>query len=193
MASRNRALDLIEYLAVFMVLKILEWLPLRMARALAGRLAGLVQAFTPRWRRVAHRNLDIALPEIDLVTRQRIVEGVYQNLGRILVTLGHMPQLSAANIHDWIRYEGYEHFQQALQRERGVLFMTAHLGNWELSAAAHSLLGHPMHVVIRTFDNPRLDELINTYRTLHGNRIIRKQDYGRSLLQALNNNEAVGV
>ena len=192
-ALRNQAQDLIEYLAVFMVLKILEWLPFRMAKALAGKLAGLAQAFTPRWRRVAHRNLDIAFPEIDLVTRQRIVDGVYQNLGRILVTLAHMPQLSSENIRDWIRHEGYEHFQQALQRKQGVLFMTAHLGNWELSATAHSLFGHPMRVVIRTFDNPRLDALINTYRTLHGNRIIRKQDYGRSLLRALNNNEAVGV
>ena len=163
------------------------------ARAFAGAVAGLARLFTPGWRRAAFRNLGIALPDSDLATRRRIVAGVYQNLGRILLSLGRMPRLDSKNIHDWIGYEGYEYFEQAQRGGRGVLFMTAHLGNWELSATAHALLGHPMHVMVRTFDNPRLDRMIDDYRTIHGNRAIRKQDYGRALLQALKNNEAVGV
>ena len=142
---------------------------------------------------MAYRNLEIALPQTDLTTRRRIVGGVYRNLGRVLLALGRMPRLDAQNIHDWIAYDGYEHFEQALRRGKGVLFMTAHLGNWELSAAAHALLGHPMHMMVRPFDNARLDQLIDDCRTLHGNRTIRKQGYGRALLQALKSNGAVGI
>ena len=163
------------------------------ARAVAEGIARLARLLTPRRRQAAYRNLEIALPGSDWATRRRIVEGVYQNLGRILLSLGRMPRLDSRNIHDWIGYEGYEYFEQALGGGQGVLFMTAHLGNWELSAAAHALLGHPMQVMVRTLDNPRLDRLIDDYRTLHGNRTIVKQDYGRALLRALKNNEAVGV
>ena len=191
--SPNRTRDFIEYLAFCTILKILKWLPLRVASNLARGLADLVNFFSPKWRHVAHRNLNIALPDTDLVTRQRIIDGTFQNLGRILVALSRMSELNSKNIHDWIRYEGYEHFQQALRHGRGILFMTAHLGNWELGAAAHSLLGHPMHIVVRAFDNPLLDNLMVHYRTMHGNRIIHKNDYGRPLLQALRSNEAVGI
>ena len=193
MTPRNRARDLIEYLAVRTVLKILELLPPVAAKALASTLATLASLLTLRWRRVAYRNLNIALPKIDPVARRQIVNGVYQNLGRILFTLSHTPRLNTDNIHDWIEYEGYGHFQRALRRGKGVLFMTGHLGNWELSATAQSLLHHPMHVIVRSFDNPLIDKLIDGYRTFHGNRTIHKQHYGRSLLRALKNNEAVGV
>ena len=193
MASRSRARDFAEYAVAQAVLKTLEYLPLPVARACAGGIGGLARLFTPGWRRAAYRNLEIALPDSDLPTRRRIVDRVYQNLGRILLSLGRMPRLDSANIHDWIGYEGFEHFERALSGGKGVLFMTAHLGNWELSATAHALLGNPMHVMVRTFDNPRLDRLVDDYRTLHGNRTIRKQDYGRALLGALKNNEAVGV
>ena len=67
--------------------------------------------------------------------------------------------MTGANIHEWIRYEGYEHFAEAMRRGRGVLFATAHLGNWELSAFAHALLSRPMYVIARPLDNRRIDEL----------------------------------
>ena len=128
---------------------------------MAGKVATLASLFTPRWRHVAYPNLDIALPATNPATRRQIVNGVYQNLGRILVTLSLTPRLNTENIHDWVEYEGYDHFQRALQRGKGVLFMTGHLGNWELSATAQSLLHHPMHVIVRRFDNPLIDKLID--------------------------------
>ncbi len=47
-------------------------------------------------------------------------------------------------------------------RGKGVLFLTAHLGGWELSAFAHSLQGHPLHVVMRPLDNVYLDRLVRS-------------------------------
>ena len=52
-------------------------------------------------------------------------------------------------------------------RGRGVLFATAHLGNWELSAFAHALLAGPMHIVVRPLDNPLIDRLVERRRTSH--------------------------
>ena len=90
----------------------------------------------------------------------RIVDGVFRSIARVLVSFARFPRLTKDNIHEWIRYEGYEHFESALKQGKGVLFATAHLGNWELSAFAHALMSGPMHVVVRPLDNPRIDALV---------------------------------
>jgi Kdo2-lipid IVA lauroyltransferase/acyltransferase len=74
-----------------------------------------------------------------------------------------------------------------------VLFATAHLGNWELSAFAHALLAAPMNVVVRPLDNPLIDRLVERRRSLSGNRGIGKRDFSRSILKALAANQAVGI
>jgi KDO2-lipid IV(A) lauroyltransferase len=74
-----------------------------------------------------------------------------------------------------------------------VLFLTAHLGAWELSAFAHSLHGHPLKIVMRPLDNVYLDRLSRHYRTMHGNSTVDKDDFVRGLLSAMKAGETVGI
>jgi KDO2-lipid IV(A) lauroyltransferase len=90
-------------------------------------------------------------------------------------------------------YDGFENFENAMTRGKGVLFLTGHLGGWELSAFAHSLYGYPLHVVMRPLDNVYLDRLTRHYRTLHGNSMVDKDDFVRGLLAAMKNGETVGI
>jgi KDO2-lipid IV(A) lauroyltransferase len=83
--------------------------------------------------------------------------------------------------------------EEALRGGRGVLFATAHMGNWELSAYAHALLAAPIHVVVRPLDNPLIDAMVERRRALSGNRMIGKKEYARSILKALAANQPVGV
>ena len=101
--------------------------------------------------------------------------------------------MNRQNIHQWIRYEGLEHYLDAKKAGRGVLFATAHFGNWELSAFAHALMTEPMHVMIRPLDNPGIDRFVEDRRQLSGNHLIVKWDGARAVLRALKQNEAVGV
>jgi KDO2-lipid IV(A) lauroyltransferase len=150
----------------------------------------LLDLAVPRLRRTAYRNLSFALPEADA---RAITDGVYQSLARTLLTFARFPSLQRDNIRQYIRYEGFEHFEQAKRQGKGVLFATAHLGNWELSAFAHALMSEPLNVVVRPLDNPRLDRLVEARRALCGNRILSKRDVGRRILAALRRNEAVGI
>ncbi len=139
------------------------------------------------------RNLAMALPELDADARRRIVDDVFRSIARLLVAFSRFPRIRKGNVPDWIRYEGYEHFEEALKRGRGVLFATAHLGCWELSAFAHALMSAPMHVVVRPLDNPLIDRMVERRRTLSGNLLIGKKDFARGILKALRANEAVGI
>jgi KDO2-lipid IV(A) lauroyltransferase len=107
--------------------------------------------------------------------------------------MARFPSIHRETVSQWIRYEGYEHFEHAMTRGKGVLFATGHLGNWELSAFCHAILSAPMGVVVRPLDNPRLDAFVERRRGLSGNHLISKRDFARPILQALRRNEAVGI
>ncbi|HTX37145.1 MAG TPA: lysophospholipid acyltransferase family protein [Bryobacteraceae bacterium] len=193
MRRRSAFRNWTEYLLALLVLKSLEWTPLPLAHWLARGWCGVLDRALPRLRRVALRNLSLAMPELDESARGRIADGVYRSLARLLVAFARFPSIQRANLHQWIRWEGGEHFATALHAGRGVLFATAHLGNWELSAFAHALLAEPMHIVVRPLDNPLIDRLVERRRTLTGNHLIEKKDFARGILKALAANQAVGI
>jgi KDO2-lipid IV(A) lauroyltransferase len=184
---------MLEYLIAMSVVYSLALAPRPVAEPLARFYTRLLDLAIPRLRRVGIRNLELAMPETHADQRERIIDGVFRSIARVLVSFARLPRLNKNNIHKWIRYEGYEHFEAALRQGKGVLFATAHLGNWELSAFSHALMSAPMHVVVRPLDNPRIDGLVEARRAVSGNRLIGKKDFARSILQALKNNEAVGI
>jgi KDO2-lipid IV(A) lauroyltransferase len=193
MQRRSAVRDTLEYWMALGVVASLARTPLPVANWLARRYAGLLDMALPRLRRVALSNLAMALPELDGRAHRRIADGVFRSIARLLVTFARFPRIDRGNIGDWIRYEGFEHFEAARNRGHGVLFATAHLGNWELSAFAHAWMTAPMYVVIRPLDNPRIDALVERLRTLSGNRLIGKKEFARGILKALHENQAVGV
>jgi KDO2-lipid IV(A) lauroyltransferase len=193
MRQRSAIRNGLEYGAALLVLKSLEWAPIAVAHGLARVYANLLDLALPRLRRVAYRNLSFALPELDAARRKKTVDGVFRSVARLLVTVAKFPAMRRENLAQWIRCEGGEHFEQARSKGHGVLFATAHLGNWELSAYAHALLATPMNVVVRPLDNPRIDAMVEQRRGRSGNRMIFKKDFARSILKALGANEAVGI
>ena len=110
--------------------------------------------------------------------QKKILRGVYIHLGWQLVEFCRMTRYTAENTRNWMRTEGLEHYLAAQARGKGVLMMTGHLGAWELSSFYHSLMGHPMGMMIRRLDNRRLDEYVNGIRCLHGNFVIRRTTLG---------------
>jgi KDO2-lipid IV(A) lauroyltransferase len=168
-------------------------MPRGLARLLAGGLAFAVYWSFGRLRRVGVRNLELALPELPIDERNRILRGVYIHLGWQLVEFCRMARYTAENIQGWMRTEGLDNYLAAQARGKGVLVVTGHLGAWELSGFYHSLMGHTMGVVIRRLDNRRLDKLVNDNRCLHGNRMIHKDDFGRGLLTAMRAGQTVAI
>ena len=183
----------LEYWLVLAVARTLGAMPRSLARLISAALASLVFALMGRLRRVGERNLDLALPNISSEERERVLRGVYRSLGWQLVEFCRMARYTPANIRDWISTEGLEHYLAAQSRGKGVLIVTGHLGAWELSSFYHSLMGHPMGMVIRRLDNRLLDEYVNRIRCLHGNRVLHKDDFARGLLTAMRAGETVGI
>lgn len=183
----------LEYWIVWLWVKTIGLLPRPLARAKGIVLGLIVYLLFGRLRRVGMRNLALAFPAMNRRERRRILRGTYISLGRQLAEVCLFPRYTRENVSEIVVYEGFENFERAYARRKGVLFLTAHLGAWELSAFAHSLQGHPLAIVMRSLDNSRVDRLIQSYRTMHGNRTVDKDDFVRGLLAAMRNGETVGI
>ena len=183
----------LEYAAAWPFIKILGILPRSLSRAFAIFLSQIVYLLHAKLRRVGMRNLRMAFPEKSDAERKRILRGVFISLGRELAELCQFPRYSLKNVDQVVVYDGLENYERAYARKKGVLFLTAHFGGWELSAFVHSLHGHWLHIVMRPMDNPYLDHLLQGYRTMHGNKVVPKDDFIRGLLAAMKAGEGVGI
>jgi Kdo2-lipid IVA lauroyltransferase/acyltransferase len=183
----------LEYAAALPFIKILGMLPRPLARAAGIGLAWVVYLLHVRLRQVGMRNLALAFPEKTEAERARILRAEFSSLGRQLAEVCHFPKYTRENVEEVVVYDGFENYEHAHAIGKGVLFLTAHFGGWELSAFTHSLHGHWMHVVSRAMDNVYIDRLIRQYRTMHGNKTVDKDDFVRGLLAAMKGGEVVGI
>jgi Kdo2-lipid IVA lauroyltransferase/acyltransferase len=183
----------LEYAAAWPFIKILGLMPRPLARRFAIGIARVVYLLHFRLRQVGMRNLEMVFPEKSVAEHKRILRGVFTSLGRQLAELCQFPNYTKENVDEVVVYDGLENYERAYARGKGVLFLTAHFGGWELSAFAHSLHGHWLHVVMRPMDNEYLDRLLQSYRTMHGNKTVAKDDFVRGLLAAMKAGETVGI
>lgn len=183
----------LEYALAWVLVRGIGSLPRPLARAVAISLAWLIYLLHGRLRRVGMRNLELAFPDKSPAQRRKILRGTFTSLGRQLAEVCLFPRYTPGNVSRVIVYDGFENYERAHSRGKGVLYLTAHLGAWELSAFAHSLQGHPLKIVMRGLDNPYLDSLIQRYRTMHGNSVVDKDNFVRGLLAAMKAGETVGL
>ncbi len=183
----------LEYAPVWLLVKVIGILPRPFARFIGFLLAGAVYHLHPRLCRVGLRNLEISMPELPIKERRRIIRGVFRSLGRLLAEFCLFPRYSRENVSQVAVYEGFENFDAAERRGKGVMFLTAHLGAWEVGSFVHSVHGHPLRIVMRPLDNPYINAMVERYRTLHGNQTFSKDDFARGLLAAMKTGETVGL
>ena len=183
----------LEYGLLWLVVKTIGLLPRPLARAAGIAIAQTVYLLHSRLRAVGMRNLAIALPGKTPAEHRQILRGEFSSLGRQFAEVCLFPSYRHEDLPKIVGYEGFENYERAYARGKGVLFLTAHLGGWELSAFSHSLYGHPLHIVMRPLDNPHLDRLLVRYRTMHGNTTVDKDDFVRGLLSAMKAGETVGI
>ncbi len=183
----------IEYAAVWVILKGLGVLPRTVARSFAAGVAWVLFALSPKLRKTAELNLRIAFPEWSESRRNAVIHGMVRNLGWMAAEIARFPKYSKENIEQLVVLDGNDNFLEGQRRGKGVLFLTGHIGAWELSSFAHALYGYPLHFMVRPLDNKRVDELVNRYRCLSGNQPIFKNESARVMLKILQQAGTIGV
>jgi len=193
--ARNRSSlrNLIEFVPAWLLLKLLGRLPRAGAIIMGKLILSVAYHLHGRLRRVGYRNLALAMPELKADEQRVIIKGVFANLGRLLGEFSQFPKITPQNIAQLVEYDGFENYQRASERGRGVLMLTGHLGAWELCAYAQGAYGHPLSFLVRPLDNPMLDRMISAYRGGSGNRTIDKNRAVKSVLDILRRGQDLGL
>ena len=183
----------LEYAAAWTVLHAVGMLPRGMARAVGAGVARLFYAVQPRLERAALFNLKIAFPELTDDERRGVAQRLMRHIGWMGGEFSQFPRQTAVSIRRVITIDGMENYEAAKARGKGLIYLTGHMGAWELAPFAQALNGHPLHFLVRPVENRRVNALVDRYRCLAGNQTIDKNEAVREMLRILRENGDVGV
>jgi Kdo2-lipid IVA lauroyltransferase/acyltransferase len=195
MAKHREIKTTLEYLVARSLLAGLGRLPRRLALSVGVRVGRLAYLVSGNLRRTGERNLLIAFPDLSEDERRRLLRSCFQSLGRLLAEFSQFPKTTPEQLKDLIEYDpvGLEHLRQAEKERRGIIFLTGHIGAWELLSFGWSALQYPISFLVRPIDNPRIEEMIEAIRTRFGNRAIDKKSAARQALRVLREGGTLGI
>ncbi len=185
-----------EFLAFLVLTLALAAIPLGLAKKLGAFAGRLLYRLWGSRRRIAIGNMKEAISRGALaavVPPEDMALRCFENLGISFVELVKIYYGLGGPILKGVAYKGLENYREAAGRGRGVIFVTAHTGNWELLALKSGIEIGPLQVVARPLDNPFLNRFLERARARYGNRIIYKKGALRALLPALRSGGLVGI
>ncbi|MDU2064542.1 MAG: lysophospholipid acyltransferase family protein [Sporomusaceae bacterium] len=131
-------------------------------------------------RRAISQSMDCL--QISLSEAKQIVHTVFGNLGQTLMEVLYTPALTPEKIKKHIAIEGLEHLRGAIDQGRGVVLLTAHIGNWEWLGAVLANTGLPITTIAKPQPNPHYTRLLNEYREKMGLEVFNRS--GAELVKA---------
>jgi Kdo2-lipid IVA lauroyltransferase/acyltransferase len=188
-----RMMEWLQYAVAWTFVKTLGALPRPVARWLAASATRILLLAMPKMRKTAEFNLRLAFPEWSEAQRRGVLKKMARNLGWMAVEFARLPKYTAQNIENVVVLDGHENFLAGRSRGKGVIYLTGHIGAWELSSYAHALYGFPLQYMARPLDNLPLDRMVNRYRGGSGNKPIFKNEAARTMLRVLKEAGTVGI
>jgi KDO2-lipid IV(A) lauroyltransferase len=151
-------------------------LPLDWASALGGALARRIGPSLGISNR-ARRNLARAFPELSGIEIERIVAGMWDNLGRVAAEYPHLRKIRVFEAGGRVETHGFEHLDRAVAAGRRMIIFSGHIANWEIGLLAAVQYGISVAQIYRAANNPLVDRMITRYRG-HAGELIRKGAVG---------------
>jgi Kdo2-lipid IVA lauroyltransferase/acyltransferase len=162
-----------------------------------GDLLGLIVFYIWRSRRkISIENIDKAVKagglRIDSPSSS-VARKSFMNLGRSMADIIKIYFGLGRNIIDSIEVEGFENYLKAKEKGKGIIFITGHCGNWEMTALGFGARVEPFAVIARAQNNPYLNRLVEKARARYGNRIIYKKGALMAIVSELRQNKGIGI
>jgi KDO2-lipid IV(A) lauroyltransferase len=197
MAKKSKFQISIEYYAARVALTVLGFFPRTAAVWLSIGIMRIVSVILKNLRRTGLRNLEIAFPEKTGIQRKKILDGTFENLGRVLGELSQFHKYTRSRLAEIINFELDDESKAVYARNkaegRGVLITTGHLGNWEMLVLGFAALHEPISYLARPLDNPMIDDMLNGLRTTFGNTPINKTNSAMLAIKILRDGGLLGI
>lgn len=185
--------DHLQFICVRLLFLFVKLFPLPVSNWLGRKLGALSFRFLKSRRDLTLENIRNArkhgfLP-IDM-DDEEIAQKVWQNLCLLGLEFAYYSN-SAAKIRQTVTIEGKENLERVLSRQKGVVIVTLHLGNWELMGMALAVAGFKLNSIAKIQTNGLVNRYINDCRRSIGINPIPKTKFLRPVLDAFKRNEGV--
>jgi KDO2-lipid IV(A) lauroyltransferase len=176
----------IIYKAVSASFKCMGLIPRALGVRVGGFLGRISFLANRKHREIALNNLTLAYGDEKSPREIRtLAKKVFENLGKIVFEVGWFSTLNRTDFDKYFRMHGLSHYTNAVGRNKGVLLLTAHLGNWELLTIFSGMTGYPVDIIYRPLDFRPLDKFFVNQRTRFGGNLIPKNRSMRKILETL--------
>jgi lauroyl/myristoyl acyltransferase len=146
--------------------------PLKVGYKIAVLCSDTHHLFADKDRRLVQENLKAIFPNKSAKELKKIRITMSRNFAKYLVDFFRFEKLDKEFIKKNIRIENIHHFNQALNKGKGVIALTAHLGNWELGGVVIALSGYPFWAVALPHKDKKVDDFFNSQRISKGVNVI---------------------
>jgi Kdo2-lipid IVA lauroyltransferase/acyltransferase len=144
----------------------------------------------------ALNSLSIAFPQLHESEKQKLIQNMFSHLGQLVAELVCVRQIDA-HIDEWVHFDEQNRkiLDDALAQKKGVIFVSAHLGNWELLARRISLLGYPCQTIAREASDRRTTKMIEQMRMSANLKSIWRGSFSaaKDMLKAIKRQEILGL
>ena len=183
---------MLEYISYRLVQLIVSFLPLKFAYFIAEVLGRISYYFAHGAREVLRENLRGVFRDWTERELSECVRCNFIQFGKFLADFFYTSKLDSQNINKVVDIENEEYMGEVLARKRGVIGVTAHIGNWELSGIAVALRGYPISAVALSHEEERIDAIFVGQRESKGLKVIPLGKAGR-IMRALLRGEIVAI
>jgi len=194
--KRSQISDFVQYAVLSALVVIIKPLPLNFCMMIGRCFAYASYLFDRKRRAIAEENLRKAYgTDLSDIQRRKIIRSNYLHLASVGIDFIKLPQL--VNGNNWRKYfevEGLEFAREALEQEKGIIFVSGHLGSWEVLGCAMKYLFHqPVHSIAKHMENPFSDRFFTKLRENSGQMIIFTENASREILRVLKSNQLLGI
>ena len=186
--------QVIVYKIIVALFKVLGLIPRKMAFKLGNLIGQILFLADKKHRKIAIENLTRAFGheknpyEIRMLARR-----VFKNFGQIVFEIGWSLRLDRKDFQKHFKIQGLSNYKNVYEKGRGVLFLTAHMGNWELLSIIMAMVGYPVSVLYRPLDFSPLDRFFAMVRGRFGAELIPSAQSMRKILRSLKHGKVVGM
>ena len=188
----NIIIEWIQYVLILLFIKIINVFSFKISLQIGRFIGLLLYLFDARHRNVAINNLMASFPEKSHNEIKRIAKESSRNIGCTIAEMARVFKGGREWVDNAVIFEGRENIEKALEKGKGVLVVTAHIGNWEVGALA-SARDFRLNFVVRPLDNRFINSLIYKLRIAFNSGVIAKKNAIREILRCLNKNEIVAI
>lgn len=168
-------------------------LPLRLGYFLARLFSDIRYLFARQDRRIVTENLKAIFPEKTDREIAQIRIRLFRNFAKYLVDFFRFEKINQGYIKKYIRFENLLYLQEAIASDKGVILLTAHLGNWELGGAVIAQSGYPLWAVALPHKQKKVNDFFNFQRERKDVHVIPMGNAPRKSLELLKKKALVAL